>query len=145
MFKPLALTPSPVTSYSAVCRTSLIAVTSIPTRYLYIFLNMEEQQSPAPPPLSSHLFHRAQDLANLKDLVHFTISRKKRSECVEFSHDAADSPQVNRRAVGRRPKQDLRGSVPRWSRTIYDSSIYSTFSFPTFSCLGCGRVGACLQ
>lgn len=62
--------------------------------------------------LFSHLFDSAQDLADLKDLIDFTVSREKRSECVKFSHDAAHSPQVNGRAVGGRPEQDLRSAVP---------------------------------
>lgn len=63
-------------------------------------------------PVMSHLFDSAQDLADLKYLVDFTVPGKKGSECVEFSHDAAHSPQVNRRVVGRGPEQDLWSSVP---------------------------------
>lgn len=59
-----------------------------------------------------YLFDCAKDLADLKDLIHFAVPREKRSERVEFSHDAAHSPQVNRGAVGGRAQQDLRSSVP---------------------------------
>lgn len=62
--------------------------------------------------LSSHLLDSTKYLADLKDLIHFTVPREKRSESVEFSHDAAHSPQVNRRAVGGRPEQDLWSSIP---------------------------------
>lgn len=61
---------------------------------------------------SSHLFDSTEDLADLKDLIHFTVSREKGPESVEFSHDAAHSPQVNSRAVIRRAKQDLWSPVP---------------------------------
>lgn len=49
--------------------------------------------------VSTHFFDSAQDLADLEDLIYFTVPREKRSECVEFSHDAAHSPQVNGRAI----------------------------------------------
>lgn len=62
--------------------------------------------------LSSHLFNSAEDLADLKDLVYFTVSWEKRPESVELSHDAAHRPQVNSRAVVGRPKQHLWSSVP---------------------------------
>lgn len=62
--------------------------------------------------ISSHLFDCSQDLADLKDLIHFTVSGEKRSESVKFSHDASDGPQVNRGAVSGRSQQDLRSSVP---------------------------------
>lgn len=59
-----------------------------------------------------HLFDSAQDLADLKDLIYFTVSREKRPKSVELSHDAAHSPQVNGRAVVRRAEQHLWSSVP---------------------------------
>lgn len=62
--------------------------------------------------ISSHLFDSAEDLADLKDLIYFTVSREKGPESVEFSHDAAHSPQVNSRAVIRGAKQDLWSPVP---------------------------------
>lgn len=81
-------------------------------------------------PVSSHLFDSAQDLADLKDLIHLTVPGEKRPESVEFSHDAADSPQVNGTAVGRRAEQDLRSSVPgRWTQPNQAADQRIPYSF----------------
>ena len=53
---------------------------------------------------ATNLFHSAQDLADLKNFIHFTVAGKERPQSVEFGHDAAHCPQVDGRVVGGRPQ-----------------------------------------
>lgn len=62
--------------------------------------------------MMAHLGQRPQHLADPEDLVHLAVAGEQRSEGVELRHDAAHGPDVNGRAVGAGPEQNLWGSVP---------------------------------
>mmetsp|Transcript_24487 Transcript_24487/g.68093 ORF Transcript_24487/g.68093 Transcript_24487/m.68093 type:complete len:296 (-) Transcript_24487:381-1268(-) len=64
------------------------------------------------------LARRSEHGANLEELVGLGSTRKERPQRVEFCHDAAACPQVQRRIVNGAPQQNLWRSVPAGGNVI---------------------------